>query len=173
MGHKKVALKGVKTLTFFADKKTTGRRTSPIPQLECVGKACRGFQPQVIQCTNNGDDGAGSIQWRCDTDLPSSLRLGKTDVSCEGWSAAGDSNILQGSCALQYNLYTIDKSFDSTDPFLPRSELSLLSNLFWLLFAGIAIMILWSFIKNFFRSPDGPGNDGRNRPYPWGGWGGG
>ncbi|OXG11105.1 hypothetical protein C367_06678 [Cryptococcus neoformans Ze90-1] len=33
---------------------------------------------------------------QCDTDLPSSLRLGKVDVSCEGWSAPGDPNILQG-----------------------------------------------------------------------------
>ncbi|OWZ38528.1 hypothetical protein C343_06704 [Cryptococcus neoformans C23] len=104
-GAKKIALSAVKTLTFYADKYTAGRRTNPIPQLTCKGPGCKVFQPDVVQCTNMGDDGLGNVQWKCDTDLPSSLRLGKVDVSCEGWSAPGDPNILQGSCGLTYNLY--------------------------------------------------------------------
>ncbi|OXC64174.1 hypothetical protein AYX13_06312 [Cryptococcus neoformans] len=95
-GAKKIALSAVKTLTFYADKYTAGRRTNPIPQLTCKGPGCKVFQPDVVQCTNMGDDGLGNVQWKCDTDLPSSLRLGKVDVSCEGWSAPGDPNILQG-----------------------------------------------------------------------------
>ncbi|KIR89593.1 hypothetical protein I304_06595 [Cryptococcus deuterogattii CBS 10090] len=96
-GAKKIPLSGIKTLTFYADKYTAGRRTSPIPQLTCQGPGCKIFQPDVVQCTNMGDDGLGNVQWKCDTDLPSSLRLGKVDVSCEGWSAKGDPDILQGT----------------------------------------------------------------------------
>lgn len=44
--------------------------------------------------------GAGSgseIQWKCEADLPSSLRLGKVQVSCEGWDHADDPHILKGA----------------------------------------------------------------------------
>ena len=37
--------------------------------------------------------------WRhskCETDLPDSLRLGRVQVSCEGWSGPGDSHVLKG-----------------------------------------------------------------------------
>jgi hypothetical protein len=37
--------------------------------------------------------------WRypkCETDLPESLRLGRVQVSCEGWSGPGDSYVLRG-----------------------------------------------------------------------------
>lgn len=111
-----------------------------------------------------GDDGLGNVQWKvrslfqatvyiiltrnmqCDTDLPASLRLGKVDVSCEGWSAPGDPNILQGmyvsgqkkkkrslsltrkletffscivgSCGLTYNLYKVNKGLEyGEDPY--------------------------------------------------------
>jgi hypothetical protein len=33
---------------------------------------------------------------KCDADLPEGMRFGKIDVSCEGWTRAGDSNVLQG-----------------------------------------------------------------------------
>lgn len=137
----------------------------PIAQLTCKGPGCKVFQPDVVQCTNMGDDGLGNIQWKvrslfqatvyiiltrnmqCDTDLPSSLRLGKVDVSCEGWSAPGDPNILQGmyvsgqkkkkknlfsltekletffscivgSCGLTYNLYKVNKGLEyGEDPY--------------------------------------------------------
>ncbi|ORY21457.1 hypothetical protein BCR39DRAFT_553514 [Naematelia encephala] len=96
MPHKKVAIEGIKALTFYADRKTAARRTEAIPQLQCLGKPCSKFQPPVIQCINAGLDDMGGVQWRCDTDLPSGVRLGRTDVSCEGWSRAGDKNVLQG-----------------------------------------------------------------------------
>jgi hypothetical protein len=47
--------------------------------------------PMFVHCTTSG--------------LPSSLRLGKVEVSCEGWSSPGDSNVLQGSCGLTYKCY--------------------------------------------------------------------
>jgi hypothetical protein len=84
MVHKKVALKNIKTLTFHADAQTASRRVSPIresagllvdwidvtklmiliAQLTCVGRACDLYQPQVVQCSNMGDDGLGNVQWK-------------------------------------------------------------------------------------------------------------
>lgn len=91
-GAKKIALSAVKTLTFYADKYTAGRRTNPIreflhrasmwvnrqkriiltsypsclpiAQLTCKGPGCKVFQPDVVQCTNMGDDGLGNVQWK-------------------------------------------------------------------------------------------------------------
>lgn len=34
---------------------------------------------------------------KCETDLPESLRLGRVQVSCEGWSGPGDSYVLRGN----------------------------------------------------------------------------
>lgn len=91
-GAKKIALSAAKTLTFYADKYTAGRRTNPIreflyrasvwinrqkriiltsypsclliAQLTCKGPGCKVFQPDVVQCTNMGDDGLGNVQWK-------------------------------------------------------------------------------------------------------------
>jgi hypothetical protein len=90
MVHKKVALKNIKTLTFHADAQTASRRVSPIresagilvdwidvtklmiliAQLTCVGRACDLFQPQVVQCSNMGDDGLGNVQWKVSRKFP-------------------------------------------------------------------------------------------------------
>ncbi|WVN88857.1 uncharacterized protein L203_104071 [Cryptococcus depauperatus CBS 7841] len=116
---KKISLSSIKTLTFYADKLTASRRTSPIPQLTCQGPGCKIFQPDVVQCLNMGDDGLGNIQWKCDTDLPSSLRMGQVGVSCEGWSKAGDTDVLQGSCGLTYHLYKVNRGaeYDDYNPY--------------------------------------------------------
>ncbi|EIW68679.1 hypothetical protein TREMEDRAFT_31622 [Tremella mesenterica DSM 1558] len=96
MTGRKIALNSIKTLTFYAGEQTTSRRTTSIPQLKCLGRACREYQPEVVQCINVGEDGGGGIQWKCETDLPSAFRLGKVQVSCEGYSHPGDKNVLQG-----------------------------------------------------------------------------
>ena len=37
---------------------TTGRRSSPVPQLNCIGgTAAKAFKPDVVQCKNVGTDG--------------------------------------------------------------------------------------------------------------------
>ena len=54
----KVKLKDVQVLTLKDGKMTTGRRSSPVPQLHCVGGSAKGvFKPQVVQCVNRGWDG--------------------------------------------------------------------------------------------------------------------
>lgn len=34
---------------------------------------------------------------KCEADLPEKLRFGRIDVSCEGWSKAGDPYVLKGA----------------------------------------------------------------------------
>lgn len=71
---------------------------------------------------------------KCETDLPESLRLGRVQVSCEGWSGPGDSYVLRGktkttsvplalstlsssflilgSCSLEYRLQEVPNAFN-------------------------------------------------------------
>lgn len=153
-----------------------------------------------------GSDGLGGVQWRvcplsqhkkpytdllyeqCDTDLPSSLRMGKVEVSCEGWSAAGDKNVLQGSCGLEYNLHRTNRALeDGLDPDMPSSFGTsrspeqgyayldtiridrLLRTAFSALFLAVLGIIIYSIIHSFllrFAPRYAP-----PRP-PWSGWGG-
>jgi len=44
--NQKVLLQDVRTLTLHRGRMTTGRRTSPVPQLNCIGgNACGDFEP--------------------------------------------------------------------------------------------------------------------------------
>lgn len=54
-----VLLQDVQVLTLYKDRYTTARRSSPVPQLQCVGGSagCQAFVPAVVQCQNKGWDG--------------------------------------------------------------------------------------------------------------------
>ena len=102
--HGKVLLQDVKTLTLYADRMTTGRRSSPVPQLTCVGGSAQGqFKPQVVQCYNRGWDGS-DVQWECKSDMDNAYRFGRVEVVCEGYDYPDDPYILKGSCGLEYTL---------------------------------------------------------------------
>lgn len=80
----KILLSDVKTLTFVQGAKTTGRRSRPINQLECVGGTAYGNtyqRPTVVQCTNVGSDGFDA-QWKCQAELDSDVKLGVTTGRC-------------------------------------------------------------------------------------------
>ena len=47
----------------------------PLAQLTCVGKPCQYFQPEVVQCSNMGDDGLGNVQWRVSAMTERSRRM--------------------------------------------------------------------------------------------------
>jgi len=49
------------------------------------------------------------IQWRCETDMPTDYRFGKTDISCEGFRDRHDPYVLKGSCGLEYTLEYTDQ----------------------------------------------------------------
>jgi len=102
--HKKIRLQDVQVLTLKEGAMTTGRRSSPVPQLSCVGGSGRGRgEPGVVQCYNRGWDGR-EVQWECKADLEGSVRFGSVEVVCEGYDYAEDDYILAGSCGLEYTL---------------------------------------------------------------------
>lgn len=56
---RRIPFDSIKTLTFYDGRQTAARRTSPLPQLNCEGKLCRKFQPDVVSCQSLGDG-----QWK-------------------------------------------------------------------------------------------------------------
>ncbi|KAI0303848.1 hypothetical protein B0F90DRAFT_1335682 [Multifurca ochricompacta] len=91
----RVRLADIPALTLYKGESTLSRRGQPISQLICKGKICKLFTPDVIRCVNLGGEGT-EVDWKCETDLPESLRLGRIQVSCEGWLGPGDSYVLKG-----------------------------------------------------------------------------
>lgn len=100
-----VLLWDIQVLTLYKGRYTTGRRSSPVPQLQCVGGSagCQAFVPEVVQCQNKGWDGV-DVQWECKTDMDNAYRFGRVEVSCEGYNHPSDQYILTGSCGLEYTL---------------------------------------------------------------------
>ncbi|PPQ70300.1 hypothetical protein CVT26_014585 [Gymnopilus dilepis] len=150
----KVELAKIKSLTFYKDAYTTARRTSALPQLVCVGKPCKLFQPEVVRCESLGGSGT-DIDWKCEADLPDSLRFGKVEVSCEGWSRPGDPYVLKGSCSLEYRLVQVPDALRNgkTDSplFSPRSY-DWPSIIFTFLWLAVLAIILYSFFMSCFRN---------------------
>ncbi|KAH7884305.1 hypothetical protein F5I97DRAFT_1888516 [Phlebopus sp. FC_14] len=105
----RIALETIPSLTFYKNALTAARRTSPIAQLVCAGNPCAVYQPEAVFCRNIGGSGV-DVDWKCEADLPSSLRFGKVEVSCEGWSGPGDPYVMKGSCSLGYNLVQLPSS---------------------------------------------------------------
>ena len=100
----KVLLRDVQVLTLRLGQMTTGRRSSPVPQLNCIGGSAKGqFTPQVVQCYNRGWDGQ-DVQWECKSDMDNLYRFGSIEVLCEGYDYPADPYILKGSCGLEYTL---------------------------------------------------------------------
>lgn len=99
-----VILEDVSVLTLHHGKMTAGRRSSPVPQLKCIGgSAAKAFTPQVVQCYNRGSDGY-DVQWECKSDMDNAYRFGQIEVTCEGYNYADDDHVLRGSCGLEYTL---------------------------------------------------------------------
>ncbi|CAN9510683.1 unnamed protein product [Ophioblennius macclurei] len=100
-----VLLRDIQALTLYKNRYTTARRSSPIPQLKCVGGSagCHAYVPEVVQCVNKGWDGV-DVQWECRTDMDNAYRFGQLEVSCEGYNSPTDAYVLKGSCGLEYTL---------------------------------------------------------------------
>lgn len=109
----RVLLRAVSALTFRHGTLTAGRRSSPVPQLRCLPSGSYGcpVEPQfaTAQCTNSGHDGF-DVVWQCTTsDMTVNARLGRVNVNCEGYDYADDPYVLNGSCALEYELDLTDE----------------------------------------------------------------
>ncbi|KAL1282656.1 hypothetical protein QQF64_001459 [Cirrhinus molitorella] len=100
-----VLLRDVQVLTLHRGRYTTARRSSPVPQLQCVGGSagCGSFVPEVVQCYNRGSDGIDT-QWECKADMDNAYRFGRVEVSCEGYNSPDDAYVLRGSCGLEYTM---------------------------------------------------------------------
>lgn len=103
-----ILLSEVKTLTLRGHGfQTSHRRVPSIPQLKCVSSKaiCNLFDIDVMRCTNEGSSyGSEDIEWSCTASLPEELKLGGTDVICEGYSSPEDPYVLKGSCGVEYRL---------------------------------------------------------------------
>merc|ERR1712137_371302 len=100
--HSSVPIRDVQSLTLRRGDMATGRRSSPVPQLTCVGGDCR-HAPTTVRCINSGWDGR-DVTWDCRAELDRSVKFGHLTVQCEGFTHPDDPNILAGSCGLQYTL---------------------------------------------------------------------
>jgi hypothetical protein len=81
--------------------------SSSTPQLSCVGGLAKEHSSKVesIQCENMATN-----YWECSSVLPKDLKLGVTNIVCEGISNPDDSLVLKGNCGIEYTL-------DYTNPF--------------------------------------------------------
>ncbi|KAG2131329.1 DUF1183-domain-containing protein [Suillus clintonianus] len=154
----RIALESIPGLTFYNNALTAARRTSPIAQLVCVGKACGLYQPDVVRCSNIGGSGT-DVDWKCEADLPSSLRFGRVEVSCEGWNGPGDPYVMKGSCSLEYNLVQLPGTLrdDSDSTWSHSYARPWFSNLdksgIFFMFVWIVVLavIIYSFIRPFLH----------------------
>ncbi|KAF2012774.1 DUF1183-domain-containing protein [Aaosphaeria arxii CBS 175.79] len=184
----KVKLSNVQSLTLRKDMKTSHRRVSAIPQLNCIGGSGRGlYEIDVMRCKNAGSDyNEEDIQWTCTASLPEEFKLGSTDVICEGYDYPEDPYILKGSCGVEYKLVLTDKGHEKYGHKKPwfgggdddgkhqqttGDKISVA--LFWVVFVGVALWIVYSAFIGWARGAERPAwNGGNNRP-GWGGGGGG
>ncbi|KAG6813403.1 hypothetical protein H0H92_011381 [Tricholoma furcatifolium] len=93
----RIELASIPSLTFYKDSLTTSRRTKPIQQLICEGAPCKLYQPEVVRCVSLPGGWGTDVDWKCEADLPDTLRFGRVEVSCEGWSKPGDPYVLKAT----------------------------------------------------------------------------
>lgn len=179
----KVLLRDIKALTLKQGKMTKGRRSSPVPQLECVssGSIYSSLHPKVVQCINVGHDGS-DVQWECKADLDSSVRFGEIEVTCEGFDYPNDDYVLKGSCGLRYTLEYTNSGYHQSnykydDSYVPRSKkFSILSNFADLIvYLGLGLMI-YALYRTCISGRDYDGQtaySSTDEDYPSGGGGGG
>lgn len=107
-----ILLSQVQSLTLRSDKQTSHRRVPAVPQLKCVSgrNLCSRYTIDTMRCENKGSGyGSEDIQWSCSASLPPELKLGSTDVICEGYAGPDDPYVLKGSCGVEYRLALTDK----------------------------------------------------------------
>ena len=68
-GMSRVQLQNIPALTFYKDSLTAARRVDAVPQLTCIGKPCRVYQPEAIRCTNIGGSG-NNVDWKVRSAIP-------------------------------------------------------------------------------------------------------
>lgn len=166
--NERVLLQSISSITLYRGEYTTGRRSTPLPQLECIGGTASGsFSPKAAQCYNRGWDGR-DVQWECKAEMPKEYKFGKITVSCEGYDYPNDPYILTGSCGLRYEL---DYSAKGADKFA-YNTLQSTSMPSWFTFEKILSIIVIAFIIYLvYLMLSSDGNAHGNAGGPGGGWG--
>ena len=100
-----VLLESERNLILYDGRMTTGSRSSPVPQLSCIGGPCHSVQIDFMQCENVGKS-QGNVQWKCTAypEMDKQYTLGSVNVGCEGYSHKGDPYVLEGSCGVEYTI---------------------------------------------------------------------
>ncbi|MCP9263904.1 Store-operated calcium entry-associated regulatory factor [Dirofilaria immitis] len=167
----KVRLIDVTTLTLYRDAYTTGRRSAPIPQIQCVGGSAKGkFEPRVVQCYNRGYDG-NDVQWECKAEMSNQYEFGKIRISCEGYDYPDDPYILRGSCGLKYNLeYSQEgrNNYDKGKKYQVRLHMRKIMSKFGSLTLSTVIILLLFLLLVYFSCAQSTTGDGRTRRSGWG-----
>ncbi|RDA92780.1 hypothetical protein CP533_0791 [Ophiocordyceps camponoti-saundersi (nom. inval.)] len=177
-----ILLSDVQSLTLRGNgAKTTHRRVPAVSQLQCLsGRLCDVYPLERMRCENRGSSyGPQDIEWSCSASLPEELKLGGTDVVCEGYDSADDPYVLKGSCAVEYRLILTAKG-EERYPDLARSwshgySVDWFSWLFAAVFVAISAWIIYSacFVNNNRRRPRAAGRGGGRGGSGGGGGGGG
>ncbi|KAH7037730.1 uncharacterized protein B0I36DRAFT_70244 [Microdochium trichocladiopsis] len=188
-----ILLSDVQVLTLRGNGAlTTHRRVPAAPQLKCVSASaiCALHEIDTMRCTNQGAGyDSEDIQWSCTASLPAELKLGSTDVICEGYSRADDPYVLKGSCGVEYRL-ALTKHGEERYPdlggggFLGKDGSDPSAWLFGILFVAVALWIIYSActaprpngghrVAGGRRPPRGGGGGGGGGWGPGGGGGGG
>ncbi|KAL3102037.1 hypothetical protein niasHS_003446 [Heterodera schachtii] len=163
----RVLLRDVTSLTLQRGQYTSGRRSSPVAQLECVGGTAYGkFAPKVVQCYNRGWDGR-DVQWECKAEMSKDYQFGSIEVTCEGYDYPNDPYILAGSCGLRYELDF--SSLGAKRQSFVGSELSWFKFDNFIYFLAILFVLYLLFLMFWPGAPIAGGTDRR----PGGGGGGG
>lgn len=169
-----ILLSEVQSLTLRAGKQTTHRRVPALPQLKCISpkRICALHTVDVMRCQNQGSGYTPEdVQWSCTASLPSTLKLGSTDVICEGYSSPDDPYVLRGSCGVEYRLVLTEEG-ERKYPDLAGGrgggETDWAAWAFWVVFVAVVVWILWAAFAPDRAQPGQP----RRRPGGWGGGGG-
>jgi hypothetical protein len=113
---KRVLLEHLKELTFTAHKRTEGLRSRAVQQLNCFdGEGCydKKLYPESISCLNLGWVGGEELKWKCQAlNLDPQVRLGETNIICEGFDHRDDAFVVEGSCSLE--VFSINTNLVST-----------------------------------------------------------
>ncbi|RDB26261.1 Store-operated calcium entry-associated regulatory factor [Hypsizygus marmoreus] len=148
----RIELAKIPSLTFYKDSYTTSRRKSPLPQLVCRGAPCKVYTPEVVRCVSLPGASGTDVDWNCEADLPESLRFGRVEVSCEGWSRPGDPYVLKGSCSLEYRLVHVPSVLRNPDsPLSSLRSYDLSTIIFSILWVAFLVFILYGFFLSCFR----------------------
>jgi len=158
-------------------------------QMKCIGGSARGlYDIDTMRCKNSGSDyDSENIQWTCTASLPEEFKLGSTDVICEGYDSPDDPYILKGSCGVEYRLILTDKGeekygkkkhwFGDDDGERGDHEKTtgdrVVSSLFWLVFIGVALWIVFNAVQGWAERRTFAGGPGAGNRPGWGGGGGG